>query len=156
MEIALFQPQIPQNTGSIARSCAAMKVPLHIIGPTPFTITEKKVRRAGLDYWPHVTLFEHTSWDEYFSLNQHKNIWIIETSGNRLYSDVNYSFDDVLMFGGEVLGVSKEVQEIIGKERIVRIPMHCAGVRSLNLSNSVSIVLFEALRQCGFPSNLEG
>lgn len=151
MEIVLFEPQIPQNTGSIARTCAAMQVPLHIVGPTPFEITEKKVKRAGLDYWPHVLLSEHNSWSSFAENRKGRNFWIIETNGSKLYSEVTYDIDDILIFGGEVSGVSKEVQDAVGEDRIVKIPMHCSGVRSLNLSNSVSIVLFEALRQCGFP-----
>lgn len=152
MEIVLFEPQIPQNTGSIARTCAAMQVPLHIVGPTPFEITEKKVKRAGLDYWPHVILEEHDSWGSFIKDRANRNFWIIETNGSKLYSDVSYKIDDILIFGGEVSGVSRAVQEYVGSDKIIKIPMHCAGVRSLNLSNSVSIVLFEALRQCGFPS----
>lgn len=151
MEVVLYQPQIPQNTGSIARSCAAMNVPLHLIKPFPFEITEKRVKRAGLDYWPFLNLTIHECHQAFFEYAQQKKIWVIENFGTKLYSDVSYSSGDILMFGGEVQGVPREIINSYNlTENIVQIPMYNKNVRSLNLSNSVSIVLFEGLRQLKF------
>jgi tRNA (cytidine/uridine-2'-O-)-methyltransferase len=151
MEVALYCPQIPQNTGSVARSCAAMNVPLHLIRPFPFDISEAKVKRAGLDYWPFLSLHVHESEDAFFESMALRRIWVLENFGNKLYSDTEFQVDDVLLFGGEIKGVPREV--IANRnlsENVRRIPMLNENVRSLNLSNSVAIVLFEGLRQIGF------
>ena len=95
IEIVLVEPQIPQNTGSIARTCAANGIPLHIIGPTPFEISEKQVRRAGLDYWPWVNLVQHESWSHYKLSNQKAKVWCLSTHGKRVYWDATFSPGDV-------------------------------------------------------------
>lgn len=146
MDIVLHEPQIPQNTGSIARTCAATGTPLHIVGDTPFEISDKTVKRAGLDYWPFVELHRHKNWEEYLLAAKPTNFWLFSKFGERLYYDAQFQIGDALVFGGEVKGLGKE---FINKypERTLRIPIHCEGVRSLNLSNAVSIGLYEARRQ---------
>lgn len=145
MEVALLRPQIPQNTGSIARTCAATKTKLHIIGPTPFEITEKKVKRAGLDYWHLVDLIQYSEWQEFLNLNQKKRIIGIETTGYKPYFDFKFKSDDLLLFGDEVKGIDKGA--LAHCYSILMIPVEPNTVRSLNLSNCVSIVLYEAIRQ---------
>ncbi len=145
MEIALLRPQIPQNTGSIARTCAGTKTKLHVIGPTPFEITEKNVKRAGLDYWHLVDLVEHSSWDNFLEANKDKRIIGIETTGEKDYFDFNFEPSDILLFGGEVSGIDSEAASRC--DVILKIPIEPNTVRSLNLSNCVSIVLYEAIRQ---------
>lgn len=145
MEIALLRPQIPQNTGSIARTCAGTKTKLHVIGPTPFEITEKNVKRAGLDYWHLVDLKEHSSWDKFLETTKNNRIIGIETTGEKVYFDFNFEPNDILLFGGEVTGIDSEAASKC--HDILKIPIEPNTVRSLNLSNCVSIVLFEALRQ---------
>ena len=148
MEITLVNPQIPQNTGAIARTCAATGTPLNLIKPYPFEINEKNVRRAGLDYWPYVNLTEYESWQEY--LNQigksSEKIWLLTTKTEQPYWDVSYKSDDILVFGSETTGLSEQIRES-HPERCITIPMYCEGVRSLNLANATSIVLYEGLRQ---------
>jgi tRNA (cytidine/uridine-2'-O-)-methyltransferase len=150
MHIVLYRPLIPQNTGSIARTCAATNTELHLIGPLGFKITEKAVKRAGLDYWPFVKLFEHDSFDSYLRDTKPEKIWFIETNGESNYSQVHYGPNDAIVFGQETKGIEPEILDRYGKEMILSIPIFCSGVRSLNLSNSVSIVLYEALRQNNF------
>lgn len=147
MHIVLIKPQIPQNTGSIARTCAATEIPLHIIGPTPFEITDKQAKRAGLDYWPYVNLTKHKSWEEYYNSSKPKNVWLLTKFAEKYYYDVNFTLDDALVFGSETTGLGQAFLSTFPQEQQLKIPMSCSAVRSLNLSNAVSIVLFEALRQ---------
>lgn len=146
MHVVLVHPQIPQNTGSIARSCASLRVPLHIIEPIPFIIDEKKVRRAGLDYWPLVSLFQHSSWQSFLDDQKPKRLIYVETSGKKPYYSLEFMEDDYLVFGAETKGIPKEILAAAPEENIVQIPTVEKQVRSLNLSNSVSIVLFDACR----------
>ena len=128
-----------------------MNVPLHLIRPFPFDISEAKVKRAGLDYWPFLSLHVHESEDAFFESMALRRIWVLENFGNKLYSDTEFQVDDVLLFGGEIKGVPREVIANRNLSKNVRrIPMFNENVRSLNLSNSVAIVLFEGLRQIGF------
>lgn len=150
MQIVLYRPLIPQNTGSIARTCAATNTELHLVGPLGFKITEKAVKRAGLDYWPYVKLFEHDSFERYIEKAQPNKIWFIETTGTYNYTEVKYSSDDAIVFGQETKGIDPEIMQKYPNDQILSIPIFCSSVRSLNLSNSVSIVLYEALRQLGF------
>ena len=150
MQIVLYRPLIPQNTGSIARSCAATNTELHLVGPLGFKITEKAVKRAGLDYWPYVKLFEHESFDDYLAKAKPDNIWFIETNGTKNYSEASYGPNDAIVFGQETKGIDPEIMQRYSPDQTLLIPIYCSGVRSLNLSNSVSIVLYEALRQQGF------
>ena len=145
MEIALLRPQIPQNTGSIARTCAGTKTKLHVIGPTPFEITEKNVKRAGLDYWHLVDLEEHNNWGAFMKASTGKRIIGIETTGTQDYYDFEFRPEDIILFGGEVTGIDCSASS--NCDAILKIPIEPNTVRSLNLSNCVSIVLFEAIRQ---------
>lgn len=149
MQIVLVRPEIPQNTGSIARSCAATGTPLHLVGELGFEINEKRVRRAGLDYWPYVDLHLHESWDVYRSKFQTGRIWALTKFAQKSYTQANFQMGDSLVFGSETKGLGPEFLAQIPDEQKLRIPMSCENVRSLNLSNAVSIVLFEALRQQG-------
>lgn len=142
-----MHPQIPQNTGSIARSCAATKTPLHIIKPIPFEITEKKVRRAGLDYWPYVNLTEHDSWNDFISTEKPERLWYLSTKGTTPYFKAEFRENDFLVFGSESKGLGSDFLSSINPSFLLTIPMDIVEVRSLNLSNAVSIVLFEARRQ---------
>jgi tRNA (cytidine/uridine-2'-O-)-methyltransferase len=151
IEVVLVEPQIPQNTGSIARTCAANRIPLHVVGPTPFEISEKKVRRAGLDYWPWVNLTIHESWDR-FTRKETAKVWCLSTHGTRVYWDATFSSGDLLVFGSESKGLGAEFLSQYPPDQILTIPMSQPEVRSLNLSNAVSIVLYEALRQLSVGS----
>ena len=152
MQVTLVNPQIPQNTGAIARTCAATNTPLNLIKPYPFEINEKNVRRAGLDYWPFVDLTEYDSWQEYLGQIEEpegkpeQKIWLLTTKAVQSYWDVSYQPDDILIFGSETTGLSEQIRKS-HPERCITIPMYCDGVRSLNLANATSIVLYEALRQ---------
>lgn len=147
MDIVLVEPQIPQNTGSIARTCAATDTPLHLVGPLGFEITEKAVRRAGLDYWPHVKLSQHKTWEEYLTAAKPERVWLFSKFGERLYTKVEYGPNDALVFGSETKGLGQEFLRRYPSSQILKIPIMTEYVRSLNLSNAVSIALYEAVRQ---------
>jgi tRNA (cytidine/uridine-2'-O-)-methyltransferase len=149
MDIVLVDPQIPQNTGSIARTCAATQTPLVLVGNVGFDLSEKAVRRAGLDYWPWVPLFRFDTWHDYLAKRTPKNIWLLSKFATRKYSDATFGPDDALVFGSETKGLGQEFMSQYSPEQILRIPIVCDAVRSLNLSNAVSIVLYEARRQLG-------
>lgn len=153
MDIVLIEPEIPQNTGSIARTCAATETALHLVGKLGFELNEKKIRRAGLDYWPYVQLFQHASWDDYLALAKPNQTWLISTRGSRFHFEASFSENDALVFGNETSGVSNSLRMQFEPEHVLRIPMPCSEVRSLNLSNAVSIVLYEARRQLGADSS---
>ncbi len=147
MDIVLVEPQIPQNTGSIARTCAATDTPLHLVGPLGFEITEKAVRRAGLDYWPHVKLSQHPTWDKYLAAAQPERVWLFSKFGERLYTQVEYGPNDALVFGSETKGLGEAFLSQYPSSQVLKIPIMTEHVRSLNLSNAVSIALYEAIRQ---------
>ena len=147
MDIVLVNPQIPPNTGSIARSCAATQTPLHLIEPLGFNITEKAVRRAGLDYWSFVPLTVHPSWDAYVASQKPENIWLFSTHGTRLYYQAPFGPRDALVFGSETTGLGDAFISMFPIEQVLKVPIACSGVRSLNLSNTANIALFEARRQ---------
>lgn len=149
MDIVLVEPQIPQNTGSIARTCAALDTPLHLVGQLGFDISEKAVRRAGLDYWPHVKLARHSSWERYLEARQPRQVWLFSKFGSRVYHRAEFSADDALVFGSETTGLGEEFLKRFPTEQILRIPIITPYVRSLNLSNAVSIAVYEARRQLG-------
>lgn len=149
MDVVLVRPEIPQNTGSIARTCAATRTPLHIVGPTPFEISDRTVRRAGLDYWPHVDLTLHDRWEEYAERRRPEKVWLLSKFGSVLYYDAPFGPRDALVFGSETTGLGAEFLGLFPETQQLAIPMACPEVRSLNLSNAVSIVLFEARRQLG-------
>lgn len=146
-QVVLIQPQIPPNTGNIARTCAATKTPLHLVGPLGFEISDRYLKRAGLDYWPYVDLHYHESIEEFKTyVHQKSGRWLgFSTSGLYSYLDVQYQMDDWLLFGCETAGLPAEV--LAACDVTVKIPMAQPGVRSLNLSVSAAIGLFEARRQ---------
>jgi tRNA (cytidine/uridine-2'-O-)-methyltransferase len=147
MDVVLVNPEIPQNTGSIARTCAATKTPLHLVGKLGFQITEKAVRRAGLDYWPYVILAQHKTWEEYLESCKPEKIWCLTKFAGRPYYEAPFGQNDAIVFGSETKGLGKEFLGNFPEDQLLKIPMECEGVRSLNLSNAVSIVLYEARRQ---------
>jgi tRNA (cytidine/uridine-2'-O-)-methyltransferase len=155
MDVVLVEPEIPQNTGSIARTCAATNTPLHLVGKLGFKITEKAVRRAGLDYWPFVDLHTHDCWDDYIAQSNPGRIWLLSKFGEKTYHSVCFKDSDAIVFGSETRGLGQEFLSRFSKEQILRIPISRPEVRSLNLSNAVSIVLYEAKRQLGFSDFTE-
>lgn len=152
LHIVLVEPEIPPNTGNIARTCAATGVKLHLVEPLGFNIDDKAVRRAGLDYWPFVELEVHKSLEKFLEKYGDKKLYLATTKGGKSYCDVSYEDDSMLVFGRETKGLPTEFIEQY-KDRAIRIPMaKDTRLRSLNLSNAVNIVVFEALRQLGFPN----
>jgi tRNA (cytidine/uridine-2'-O-)-methyltransferase len=151
MHIVLVEPEIPPNTGNIARLCAATKTRLHLIEPFGFRLADKDLKRAGMDYWQQVEWRRWKSWPEFqASLPSGARLWFIESYGPRHYAEVSYEADDYLVFGRETAGLPKALIEQ-NPDRWLRIPMFNPHSRSLNLSNCAALVLFEALRQLGFP-----
>ncbi len=151
IHIVLVEPEIPPNTGNIARSCAATGAKLHLVKPLGFSIDDKTLKRAGLDYWPFVDLEVHESLEEFLKKYKDMPMYLATTKGIRRYSDVSYEENAMLLFGKETAGLPRTLIEEY-KDRTIRIPMsRDTRLRSLNLSNSASIVLFEALRQRNFP-----
>lgn len=147
--IALFEPQIAPNTGNIIRLAANNGAKLHIIEPMGFNLEEKGLRRAGLDYHDLANLTIHKNYVEFAQAMSNKTIYACTTRGTKNYTDVNFSEDDVLLFGAETHGLTPDVHELIPAENKILIPM-TANNRSLNLSNSVAIISYEAWRQLGF------
>ena len=152
MHIVLVEPEIPQNTGNIARTCAAIGAKLHLVYPLGFNISEKQVKRAGLDYWDKLEIEEHTNFKEF--LNKYKpeenNMYFVTTKGKHVYSDVDYSkMEDVyILFGKETKGLPEDIL-ITHLDQTIRIPMR-ETIRSLNLSNSVAIIAYEIFKQQNF------
>jgi tRNA (cytidine/uridine-2'-O-)-methyltransferase len=149
-QVVLVHPQIPPNTGNIARTCAATATQLHLVGPLGFEISDRYLKRAGLDYWPHVKLHYHPCFEEFQAFHQQQGgRWLgFSTSGKSSYIKLKYQDDDWLLFGCETKGLPPEV--LAACNETVYIPMSQTGVRSLNLSVSVAIGLFEARRQLGY------
>jgi tRNA (cytidine/uridine-2'-O-)-methyltransferase len=148
MNIILHEPEIPQNTGNIGRTCVATNTKLHLIRPIAFDTSEKAVRRSGLDYWQYLDVFYYDTFADFVSKNNNPHIFMIETKGTKYYTEVKYPLESFIMFGKETKGIPDEILEKY-TESCIRIPM-TPDNRSLNLSNSVAIVLYEALRQNGF------
>jgi tRNA (cytidine/uridine-2'-O-)-methyltransferase len=148
MHVVLFEPEIPPNTGSVARLCAATLTPLHLIEPLGFKIDDKHLKRAGLDYWEYVDLHVHNSWDDFLTTAGPKSLLFFSKRASKSYTLIRYTENDFLIFGPETRGLPQELLET-NASRFFRIPMMGKGVRSLNLSNAVSIVLYEGLRQLG-------
>lgn len=148
MHVVLFEPEIPPNTGSVARLCAATLTPLHLIEPLGFKIDDKHLKRAGLDYWQFVDLHVHKSWDDFLRKAKPVRLLYFTKKVERSYTSVHYDDRDYLVFGPETRGLPEKMLTANG-DRSFRIPMMGSGVRSLNLSNAVSIVLYEGLRQLG-------
>ena len=151
IHIVLVEPEIPPNTGNIARSCAATGSVLHLVKPLGFSIDDKALRRAGLDYWPYVKVEVHESLDEFMEEYSGKRMFLATTKGEHLFTDFQYQDEDMFLFGRETAGLPRDFIEA-HKDMTIRIPMSKdTRLRSFNLSNSANIVLFEALRQLGFP-----
>lgn len=148
MKIVLYEPEIPYNTGNIARSCVLTNTELHLIKPLGFSIDDKAVKRAGLDYWKDVKLFVWESYQDFLDNNANARIFFATTKATQFHTDVVYGEDDFIMFGPESRGIPEYILNE-NKERCIRIPMLAIG-RSLNLSNSAVIILYEALRQNNF------
>lgn len=148
MNIVLLEPEIPQNTGNISRTAAATGTTLHLIKPLGFSLDEKSLKRAGLDYWDKLDLKVWENWEDFLSHNPGANLWFASTKSAKCYSDVRYSPDDFLVFGKETRGLPEPLLAA-NYDRCIRIPMR-PTLRSLNLSNAVAIVLYEALRQGDF------
>ena len=148
MHVVLYQPEIPPNTGSVARLCAATLTPLHLIEPLGFKIDDKHLKRAGLDYWEFVDLHVHSSWQQFLEKSTGKRLLYFSKKASRSYTQLSFAQDDYLVFGPETRGLPEE-WIALNAERALRIPMMGSGVRSLNLSNAVAIVLYEGLRQLG-------
>ena len=146
--IVLHQPEIPQNTGNISRTCAVTGTALHLIKPYGFELSERTVRRAGLDYWPKLILSEYENEDDFFARNKGANIYYFSTKAEKNYAEVSYRPGDFLMFGKETVGLPERLIKA-NYAQAVRIPM-LPWARSLNLSNTVALALYEALRQNGF------
>lgn len=151
LHIVFVEPEIPPNTGNIARTCAATNTKLHLVKPLGFDISEKAVKRAGLDYWPYVDLEIHESLDDFMEKCKDKRKFLATTKGRRIYTDFEYMDDDMFLFGRETKGLPRDFIAQ-NEEMAIRIPMsENTRLRSFNLSNSANIILFEALRQLGFP-----
>ena len=151
LHIVFVEPEIPGNTGNIARTCAATGAHLHLVKPLGFDIDEKAVRRAGLDYWPYVNLSVYESLDEFLKKNSNRRMFLATTKGSQRYTDVEYRDDDMILFGRETAGLPGDFIAQ-NSSMAIRIPMSKeTRLRSLNLANSANIILFEALRQLDFP-----
>ena len=150
LNIVLVEPEIPQNTGNIARTCAATGARLHIVKPMGFTIDDKKLKRAGLDYWYLLDLTYYENLDEFFKKNKDGSFFFFTTKALNTHSDVTYTDKSYLIFGKETKGLPEELL-LEHRDECVRIPM-IDDARSLNLSNSVAIGTYEALRQLGYPT----
>jgi tRNA (cytidine/uridine-2'-O-)-methyltransferase len=148
MNVALVEPEIPPNTGNVARLCAATNVPLHIVGVAGFRLDDRAVRRAGLDYWPEVVLRRHANLRDLYAALPDSRFLYLSTKGQRAYFDWQFTSNDCLIFGRETRGLPEELLHA-NWERCLTIPMPNPKIRSLNLASSVAIVLYEALRQTG-------
>ena len=155
LNIVLFEPEIPANTGNIGRTCVATGTRLHLIEPLGFRLNEKSIKRAGMDYWEHLDVTRYINFDEFLEKNPDAKIYMATTKGQHVYTEVNYEPDCYIMFGKESAGIPEEIL-VKHPDNCIRIPM-LSEIRSLNLSNSVAVVLYEALRQNQFASmKLEG
>ncbi len=155
LNIVLYEPEIPANTGNIGRTCVATGTSLHLIEPLGFSLSEKAIKRAGMDYWKDLDVKRYVNWDDFLQKNPGAKIYMATTKGRHVYTEVNYESDCFIMFGKESAGIPEEILKE-HPDTCVRIPM-IGETRSLNLSNSVAIVLYEALRQNQFDHmKLEG
>lgn len=152
LNIVLHEPEIPENTGNIGRTCAATGTALHLIDPIGFRLNEKSIKRAGMDYWEKIDVNRYIDYEDFLCKLKEKNksakIWMATTKAERSYTDVKFSDGDYIMFGKESAGIPEEIL-VENRESCIRIPM-CHDIRSLNLANSVAIILYEALRQNDF------
>jgi len=147
--IVLYQPEIPPNTGNVIRLCANTGVSLHLVGPLGFSLDDRHLRRAGLDYRDLADVSRYANWDEWCARHGGARLWAFSTRGKRRYSEIAYRADDALLFGPETRGLPQSLLDELGAASILRLPM-VANSRSLNLSNSVAVAVYEALRQLDF------
>ncbi len=155
LNIVLHEPEIPANTGNIGRTCVAANARLHLIEPLGFRLDEKRLKRAGMDYWDRLDVTTYIDYKDFLEKNPGAKVYMATTKASKIYTQASYGPDCYIMFGKESAGIPEEIL-VQHKEECIRIPMD-GDIRSLNLSNSVSIVLYEALRQNNFEGmNLEG
>lgn len=155
LNIVLHEPEIPANTGNIGRTCVATGTRLHLIEPLGFHLTEKNLRRAGMDYWKDLDVTTYINWEDFLEKNPGAKIYMATTKAHQTYADIRYEDDCYIMFGKESAGIPEEIL-VDYEDACIRIPMQ-GDIRSLNLSNSVAIILYEALRQHDFKHlNTEG
>ena len=155
LNIVLFEPEIPANTGNIGRTCVATGTKLHLIEPLGFSLSEKAIKRAGMDYWSELEVERYVNYEDFLQKNPNAKIYMATTKGKHVYTEVSFEPDCYIMFGKESAGIPEEILKE-NPDTCVRIPM-MGEIRSLNLSNSVAVVLYEALRQNGFSNmQLEG
>ena len=155
MNIVLYEPEMPLNTGNIGRTCVATNTRLHLIEPLGFRLNAKEIKRAGLDYWPHLDVTVYADYQDFLDQNPGAKIYMATTKAPHVYTEVSYEPDCYIMFGPESRGIPEEIL-VKHPDTSVRIPMW-GETRSLNLSNSVAIILYEALRQNGFEKmTMEG
>lgn len=155
MNIVLYEPEMPMNTGNIGRTCVATNTRLHLIEPLGFRLSAKEVKRAGLDYWPHLDVTVYSDYQDFLEKNPGAKIYMATTKAPKVYTEVQYEPDCYIMFGPESRGIPEEIL-VDHPDTSVRIPMW-GETRSLNLSNSVAVILYEALRQNGFEKmTMEG
>ena len=148
LHVVLHEPEIPFNTGAIGRTCVATHTSLHMIRPYGFTLDDRYIKRAGMDYWKDLDVHRYMNFEEFTEQHPGAKIWMATTKAKRSYTEVSFAPDDYIMFGKESAGIPEEIL-VKHEENCIRIPM-LPTIRSLNLSNSVAIVLYEALRQNGF------
>lgn len=153
LDVVLYQPEIPPNTGNIIRLCANTGFRLHLIEPLGFDLDDKKLRRAGLDYREFQALTVHPSWEHYLEEAKPNNVYGLSTKGMTCYSSVKYQAGDTLLFGPETRGLPADLREQLGTANVLRLPMQ-AESRSLNLSNAAAIVVYEAWRQLDFTGSI--
>lgn len=146
--IVLIEPEIPPNTGNIARLCAATGSALHLVGPLGFRLTDRELKRAGLDYWDSVNMVRHQDFSTFLSTQKPERLFMFSARGEHCYTGVSYRPGDALVFGSESKGLPEELLSAY-KDQTLAIPVRKTAVRSLNLATAVGIVLYEALRQCG-------
>ena len=155
LNIVLLEPEIPANTGNIGRTCVAAGARLHLIEPLGFSLSEKALKRAGMDYWKDLDVTTYIDYSDFLDKNPGAKIYMATTKARKVYTEVSYEPDSYIMFGKESAGIPEEIL-VENKENCVRIPM-MGEIRALNLGNSAAIVLYEALRQNGFKGmELEG
>jgi len=148
LNVVLFEPEIPANTGNIGRTCVATDTRLHLIEPLGFRLSEKEIKRAGMDYWEHLDVTRYINFADFLEKNPEAKLYMASTKAQNVYTEVAYEEECYIMFGKESAGIPEEILRDY-KDTAIRIPMQ-GKVRSLNLGNSVAIVLYEALRQNGF------
>ncbi|ERI89912.1 RNA methyltransferase, TrmH family, group 2 [Clostridiales bacterium oral taxon 876 str. F0540] len=151
LNIVLFEPEIPQNTGNIARTCVLTNSKLHLIKPLGFSLDEKHLKRAGLDYWQYLDMEVHESYEDFREKYKEGNFYFSTTKGKKFYTDVKFKEGDFVIFGKESAGLPDYIRNS-NLDNLIRVPMLQTSTRSLNLSNTVAILAYEALRQMDFPN----